>query len=102
MSRNKCKYGKNKIVIKYFRTCIVSYDIKEYDVIFFGFFPFVLKQNRVSASESTNKTSNWATVVSLNYSCVFGSYLICCNPVFDSTRQLDPETSPNQSPQNAN
>ena len=34
MSRNKCKYGKNKIVIKYFRTCIVSYDMKEYDVIF--------------------------------------------------------------------
>ena len=64
MSRNKCKYGKNKIVIKYFRTCIVSYDIKEYDVIFSDFFPFVLKQN-VSASESTDKTSNWATVLFL-------------------------------------
>ena len=65
MSRNKCKYGKNKIVIKYFRTCIVSYDIKEYDVVFSDFFPFVLKQNRVSASESTNKTSNRATVLFL-------------------------------------
>ena len=65
MSRNKCKYGKNKIVIKYFRTCIVSYDRKEYDVIFSDFFPFVLKENRVSASESTNKTSNWATVLFL-------------------------------------
>ena len=39
MSRNKCKYGNNKIVIKYFRMCIVSYDIKEYDVIFSDFFP---------------------------------------------------------------
>ena len=43
MSRNKCKDGKNKIVIKYFRTCIVSYDIKEYDVIFFGFFSLCIE-----------------------------------------------------------
>ena len=43
MSRNKCKYGKNKIVIKYFRTCIVSYDIKNTMTLFFRIFSLCIE-----------------------------------------------------------
>lgn len=56
-------------------------------------------KNGVSASEYENKNSNW--IVTQNYYCVFRSYLIHCNPTFDSTSLLDLETSSIQSPQNA-
>ena len=38
MSGNKCKYGKNKIVINWFRTCIGFNDIIQSDVVFPNFF----------------------------------------------------------------
>ena len=58
--------------------------------LFFRIFPFVLTRKKSFLKWISKQDFKLGyVIVTQNYYCVFGSCLICCNPVFDDTGLLD-------------